>query len=248
MKRRFGVMAVVVLGLVTACGGGEEELAFPVETADDAAHEALLAVDELPGEGWEVTAEDDFGDDGDSFVDAMDGVPECEPILELDGLADALSGGDDDAAGRAQVEFTRADETALLPETMELQVTIQESVARIQEPWELMRDAVESGDLGDCMVEALPKAVLQDAPPGLEVTVDEREPSAEVPDGGVAIGFDVAIAADGLEANMAIELYLWPRGNAGVTANFGGPAETLDAGTIETVLEDFADAVAAAEG
>src|SRR5690606_32292612 len=92
MKLVTGLAAVLVL-LAVACGGDDDDadtstVVIPAADADRVAHEALITVEALPGDGWQVVEEDVFGDDsdGDDFLAMLEGTPECETLENLSTL------------------------------------------------------------------------------------------------------------------------------------------------------------------
>jgi hypothetical protein len=76
-------------------------------------------------------------------------------------------------------------------------------------------------------------------PDGVEVDVSTREPSVGAPNDGAAMAFDMKVTIGAIELPMAIELYMWPYGNAGVTATFAGTQEALDEELIGSTLNAF---------
>ncbi len=227
--------------------GVDDDVFFAVDRADALAHAAILDATELPGAGWEQTAIDDFddGEDDLAFEEAMAGEPACATMEALSGFGGFFGSSDEDEelpAGRAQVEFENATIDPMLPAAIELEVEIEETVAEIQGGWGLAKELIGGDDFGACMLAILPKAFADaDMPEGVELNVALRDNSSAAPNDGVAMGFDMDMSLGALELQMAMEMYMWPRGNAGVTAMFLGTPDTLDAGLVGNTLAALDD-------
>ena len=62
------------------------------------------------------------------------------------------------------------------------------------------------------------------------------------------MAFDVHMNISGIELDMAMEMYLWPYGNAAVTVSFMGAPDDINAGltgpTLDAVVEKLQAAAA----
>lgn len=243
------LFAVFVVGTLAACGdsdgdtqGPVPDALFAVEDAEALAHAAMLDSADLPGDGWEVTAMDDFDDEDDGeFEEAMQNEPACSTISALSGLGGIFEDDDDELpAGRAKVEFENATLDPRLPVGIKFEVEIEETVSEVQAGWGLAQEVIESEDFGACMLAVLPTAFAgEDMPEGTEIDVSLRDPSASAPNEGASMGFDMDIAVGTVQLELAIEMYMWPYGNAGISALFLGSRDALDSELIDSTLVAF---------
>lgn len=261
---RVGLVGLMLLAGLSACGTDYDELVaeetsdtsmdagqsasrdvlFAADDADTLAHAALLDAADL-GPGWEVIGRDQFDDDDSDFEAAMVDEPACATLAALDGL-DGLGAffGDGDEeelpAGRANIEMEHPTPDSNLPTTVELSVEIEETVGEILGGWGLAQELMSSDDFAECMLAVMPKSFAEsDMPEGMTVDVSLRELSAPAPNDGVTMGFDLDMAVGAIELNMAMEMYMWPYGNAGVMAMFIGDQVNLDTDLIGSTLSAF---------
>lgn len=249
-KLRFGSVGVLVLAAASACGGEdsgeggglETEVFFSIDAADAAAHEALPVPADL-GTGWEVVSRDEFDEDtdGEDFAALMEGEPACSTMSALAGLGGLFGSSDDEIpAGRANVEMVWSSPDAQLPSNAEFEVEIEETVAEVQGSWTLVKELIGSEDFEGCMLAVFPKALAEeDLPEGATVDVSTRAPSAQAPNNGATIAYDIGMDLGALQFDMAMEMYMWPVGNAAVTAMFVGGQDSVDAELTEPTLAAF---------
>ena len=247
---RFGYIWVLVLAAASACGGedageggGEEtEVFFSIDAADALAHEALPVPSDL-GTGWEVVNRDQFDEDTDreDFAALIEGEPACSTMSALAGLGGLFGSSDDEMpAGRANVEMVWSSPDAQLPSNAEFEVEIEETVAEVQGSWKLVKELIGSEDFEGCMLAVFPKAFAEeDMPEGVTVDVSTRAPSAQAPNNGATMAYDIAMDLGAFQFDMGMEMYLWPVGNAAVTAMFVGEQDSVGADLIEPTLAAF---------
>ena len=261
MKRTLPILCAVLCAFAfAACSGGDDggasdavAIFFAPANADALAHAALPAVADLPGSGWEITAQDDFGEDDDDDLDFETFAatePACAQLSGLANLGGIFGGGEDDEpAGRAQIEFENAMTESLLPSSIEVEVEIEETVAEVEGAWTLVKDLMESDETEACMLAVFDTMFGELAEQDIEVEVMAAEASSDAPNNGATMAFDIHMDISGIELDMAMEIYFWPYGNAALTVSFLGTPDTLDADTTGPTLDAVAEKLkAASEG
>jgi hypothetical protein len=245
MKRSLGLVVAATLG-TTACSMlGQETtepraMFFDPARADEIAAGALLDPRDLSGGGWEVTAENDFDDEDDpSFDAAIEAEPRC---AGLEGLETLFGDDGDDAppVGRAQRELSRVEESMLLPTSVQVEIEIFQTVAEVQGSWNLVRGLMEGDTFQECMRAMFAIAFTQGftedgGPQGVSVDVRPRETAAPV-ENGMAIAYDIAADLAGLEVALAMEMHMWPRGNAGVSVMFFATQDAFDTALVASAV------------
>jgi hypothetical protein len=253
----IAVILALVAMFAAACGGDGDDireqaaanLTIPADRADAVAHAALPAVADLPGSGWEVIGQDEFGSGDNAFLEFIQGNPECETLENLAALEDVFGGGEDDdetPAGRAQVEFEQQDPDGLLPASVEVEVEIDQSSAGSRAEFSIVKALFESDDTSNCLISVLNSQFSETGPTGLQIEISKAEGSAEAPQNGARMAFDVQMSFAGIELPLAMQLYFWPYGNANVQALFLGTKETLTADLVGGVLETVDEKLQAA--
>ncbi|MEZ4503807.1 MAG: hypothetical protein R3C39_14390 [Dehalococcoidia bacterium] len=242
--------ALAAAAIVLGCTGDSADEpsvdltpAFDPQSADAAAHDALLAAADLPGSGWEVTARDDFEDGDFDFEAAMSGVEACASMEQLAAFGSMFGEDSSDQAeyvGHAQIEFTRVDVGFDLPDTVEVEIAVNATVTETRAGWSLVKTMIESDEFSGCMVAALQQAFHDDPEmEGMTVRV-EAVPASELPaapnDGaGFAMTMQIGIAP--ISFDMGLHMYTWPHSNGEITVTFTGPAEHLTDDYVRDVLE-----------
>jgi hypothetical protein len=243
---RASVALAASLGLVAmACdGGGGDDPAFDPEGGDQVAAAALPDAQDMPGEGWEVTDESsgpEEEDAGPSFEEIAGDEPECDHITQLGALGALFSdAGDDEATvGVASRDLAQSNSDLVIPTSVSFEVEILETVGDAQDGWDVAKEIFEDDRTGTCFEAIFPELIAneEDAPEGIKYTLTAREPSTEAPNNGAGMAFDLALEYRGAEFTAALELYLWPYSNAGVTITFIGTPDNIDAELIDAVLE-----------
>ncbi len=81
-----------------------------------------------------------------------------------------------------------------------------------------------------------------------DIKVDIRavEASSDAPSDGATMAFDLHLDISGLELDLAMEMYLWPYGNAKVTATFLGTPDAINAALTGPTLDAIVDKLKAA--
>ena len=224
-----------------AQGGGDSEVTVQIaaEDADRVAHEALPTLEDLPGENWQILGEDVFSEDDDSFLEFIEGTPECETLENLAALEGVFGGADPDEevpAGRAQIEFEQQDPDELIAPNIEVEVEIDESMAGSRAEFTIVRELFQSEETSQCLVTVLNNQFAETGTGGLEVEVREGTGSADSPQDGALMAFDIDMSIAGIDLAMAMELYFWAYGNANVQVMFLGTNETLTEDLVQGVL------------
>lgn len=139
MRRPAAILVVLTLLFAGACGDDSTDAEDPVgsgedttapssggdATSEDALHDKLLTVDDLP-EGWTVdpSADDDSGDDdSDSSEDDDETTPDCLKAAE----------GDDSSTASADADFIKGEDFPSLSESLDVYPhdTIEDELATV---------------------------------------------------------------------------------------------------------------------
>lgn len=253
--RLLGTISVALALLAASCGGdddiGDGALAFiDPANAGEAARVALPAVEDLPGEGWEVITRDDFGggDDPNEFLRLIEDRQECQTLNNLATLQDIFGGSDaGEPAGRAQIEFEQASSDQLLPTSLEVEVEVADTVSEVQGSWALVRELFESDETAACFVAVFNGLFTEQlGESGIELDVESVEGSAVAPQDGATLAFQIDMSLAGIELDLMMQMYFWPYGNASAQAFFFGPTEVVDTELVGTVLEIIENKLSAA--
>jgi hypothetical protein len=182
-------------------------------------------------------------------VEVVEVLPFLELVVEHLGVIDDHAGigglfgnsdGGEMPAGRANVQMVSAPPDAALPIEAEFEVEIEETVAEVQGGWNLVKELIGGEDFEDCMLAVMPKAfAAEDLPDGASIEITSREPSAQAPNDGVTMSFDIGMDLGAVQFDMAVEMYMWPYGNAKVTAMFAGDQGALSADLVGPSLTAF---------
>lgn len=244
------LMGVMALAGVSACGGGDggggsgedAGVFFALDDADALAHDALPVPSDLEAD-WEVTNRDQFDDSSDDadFEALMASESACSTMSALAGMGGFFGdSGEEVPAGRANVEMTSMSPDALVPSQAEFEVEIEETVAEVQGGWKLVRELMGSDDFDQCMLAVMTKAfAAEDMPEGASVDITSRNPSSQAPNNGVTMAYDINMDLGAIQLDMALELYMWPYGNAKVMALFVGDQDALSADLTDSALATF---------
>jgi hypothetical protein len=223
-------------GATTGSGG----VVIAEEDADRVAHEGLPAVEDLPGAGWVVTAEDEFDSGGSaSFLEFIEGNPECATLENLTAL-ESVFGADEEEEppiGQAQREFEQQDPQALIPTNIEVTIEVDESASGSQGAFGLVKELFESDETANCIISVLNEQFMETGPAGVQIDVSKGSGSASPPQSGATMAFDIDMSVSGIELSMAMEMYFWPYGNATVQALFLGTNDTLTSDLVGGVLQ-----------
>jgi len=230
---RLAAMAVVAAGVaaVVACGGSGNP-AFDPKKADALAHTALITTDELPGKGWAVTATDDFADD--EKLSATADTSACKAVDGKTPEMDRLS--TKNREGRAKVSLEQeAGAEDVFPVSIDESISIFSSNSAPSEAMKIFREVVSGRDFRTCMSDMMKAAVGSGS--GVEVKLSDAKASRPAPEGGLATAFRIDISAQDEKASMQFEIYIWQFENAGISLQFTGPADKVDAKLVASVLD-----------
>jgi len=246
MKRLLLATVAPFAALAIACGGGDadedEGAFFELSTAEDAAQAAMLVPGDLPGTGWEITAEDEEGGDNFDFVEAAKDEPSCSTFNDLSALSDmgGLFGSTDEdkSAGWSQVELTRAAAGAVLPTSVEMEFEVAPTVADVQGSWKLVKDFFSSRDLQNCIANVV-TTMFEDqfSGSGIQLKLEPSQASGTPPQDGASMAFLMTMniaQVSTIEAQM--EMYFWPYANAKVSAMVMGMKTDVTKTLVDDVL------------
>jgi len=225
------VTFVAAAGALAACGGSSSP-AFDPKKADALAHTALITTDELPGNGWSVTATDDFQDD-EKLSDSAD-TSACKAVDAKSTESDRVSMKDRE--GRAKVSLEQeAGASDVFPVTVDESISIFSSSSAPDAAMKIFREVVSGRDFRTCISDAMKASVGSDS--GVEVKLVDAKASQPAPEGGLATAFRIDISAGSEKASMQLEFYIWRYENAGVSLQFSGAPEKLDAKLVGGALD-----------
>jgi hypothetical protein len=265
MRRTLPILLLTLLAFaLAACGGDDDDggaskaldIFFAPENADALAHASLPDASDLPDGAWEVTAQDDFGenDQGLDFAAFAASEPACAQMSALANVG-GIFGSDEEElpAGRAKIEFENAQSEGLLPDSVEVEVEIEETVSEVEGAWDLVKEIFESDETEACMLAVFNEAFGEAAQGGdLEIEVAARDASSTAPNNGASMAFDINMDLAGIELDLSMEMYLWPYGNAKVTVQFMGSQESLNSDltgpTLDAIVDKLDSAAAVSEG
>lgn len=266
ITRAFAAVAAVSMLVAVGCGGDSKDPSTPGGDSQailrlfdpaggDAAARALLPeLTDLPGEGWEETARDQFDDEGSDEEDPFQQLPSCEHLNELDGAGlGGLFGGageDDDAppAGRAQVEFSRTVQGGILPTTVEVETEITETVAETQAGWSIARSILTSDETKRCFEDLFAMAFAEEGESSqFGVEMSSLEPLATAPHDGVSLAFGMKMSSNGVQLlDARFEMHMWPYSNAGISVVIFSETEAATSEFVSQVLSTVDSKVEAA--
>lgn len=268
--RRLGIVVAAAVAIsLAACGGGSatkggkandsdgknpsaaSQVFFPVDQADKLAHQAMPSVSDLPGPGWELTAQDEFDDDesDDSFDQTLANDPACAQLKALDSFGGAFGSSSDEKppAGRARVEFANSVARSQIPTSVEVEAEIERTISEVEGAWGLVKDLLNGEQMQQCMLAAFRSAFADSSElAGVEADISPRKVSAAAPRDGATMGFDIHLRVAGITMDMALEMYIWPYGNASATVMFIGVPDEINSQLTEPVLRVVDDKFAAA--
>jgi hypothetical protein len=259
MRRTLPILCLTLLAfVVAACGGDDDggsskalDIFFAPENADALAHASLPAAADLPGDGWQITAQDDFSSSSDNdfdFAAFAETEPSCSGVSALSAAGGILGDDSDEPAGKAKVEFENASTGAPLPNSIEVEVKIEDTVEEVDQAWDTVKGLFESDDTETCMLAVFNEVFGQLADQDIKVDVTPVEASSDAPNDGASMAFNLHLNAAGQELDLAMEMYLWPYGNAKVSAQFMGTPDTLNAEVTGPTLDAVATKLEAAAG
>ncbi len=215
------------------------DLLFDPAKGDELAHAALITEGDLPGAGWSIMEEDEFGDGAFGNIDPS--LTECESTIafgeEVDQQAEPAR------AGRAERGFGRdpaPDDRLAIGLDLSMSVSVFEDEETPSGLLEQYRDFISSGDLPGCF-QALFDSEL--AAEGGSAVVTSFEPETGVPADGIAFGLQVDIDLQGRQGVIVYEVFLWRAGNAGAEISISGAGAQIDAALAEGALSAAVDAL-----
>jgi hypothetical protein len=224
----------------TGATTGSSAVVIEAADADRVAHAGLPTVDDLPGGNWVLIAEDDF-DSGSSagFLEFIEGNPACATLENLATLESVFGSDEQDVppTGRAQREFERQSNDALIPTSIEVEIEIEESSSNSQGAFALVRELFQSDETADCIISVLNEQFVETGPAGIQIEISKGSVSASPPQNGATMAFDMDMSFAGIEISMGMQLYFWLYGNATVQALFLGTEDTLTADLVGDVLQ-----------
>lgn len=227
--------AFASLALFAAACGSDDKLTYDPENADEIAHDAVLSESDLRDFDMELVAEDEFDEEELSFGD----TETCQEIEKS--IADVRDNVEEKREGRAKNDF-EVDNGAGISFSVSSTVSIFSEEKVVTDTFKAYRKVIEGDDLEDCFRE-----IFEEQANGADVEIKTVDPSANVPSGGASRGFTITLSIQGQSITVATEVYVWARGNAGITLTFTGTEDDFDEDTIETIVKAQVDNLEDAE-
>jgi hypothetical protein len=228
---RWSVLLLPVLAASAffACGGSEDKI--NEDEAEDIAEDALLRESDLPGNGWQETARDEFDDD-----DEDGGFPDtdaCEALNDL--ISETDDEDDDDEFAKTNVTFSReARSQAEVPFEVEAEIIVHEGTSSGDDLAEQFEEILDGADFDDCMEEFIAQTA-EDA--GGTGQYRRREPSVDAPDGGAALAFGFVIEIQNVRVEAVGEMYFWNEKHVESQLFLFGPPALFNEDLVEDVLD-----------
>lgn len=218
-----------VLALAPACGDDDSssstgKVTLDPKRGDELAHLAIFPVTDLPGSGWEMTRDDEFNDDAP--------LPETGPCANVKAKSDeakALSRAD--RVGRAERQYSRDSESGITTD-VDVEVSVFATVKTVTETFELAKEVFTGSDFLACVLDTYTEAVNE----GVKLEVRESKLFADAPPGGIGRAVDVNLELGAENAQIHLETYLWPFGNAGVQVTLSGDSNDFTAEITKAAL------------
>jgi hypothetical protein len=236
-----GTGSTAATGATGATGTTTDSGGVVIEAADagTVAHAGLPAVEDLPGSGWVVTAEDEFDSGGGAeFLAFIEGNPDCATLENLTALQGVFGGDaeDEEPLGQAKREFEQQGSTQLIAPTIEVSIEVEESSSGSQAAFGIVRELFQSDETANCIISVLNEQFVETGPAGVEIEVTKGTGVTAPPQNGATMAFDMEISF-GIDVSMSMQMFFWPYGNATVQALFLGTKESLTNELVSGVLE-----------
>lgn len=224
----FGLaLTFVALWASAACGGGDDlsqKITLDPKRADELTHATLLAATDLPGDGWSVSADDQFDDSGPTAK-----TPACDAIRQQKEVSENLSGPE--RAGRAKRAYSRSGK-ADISVSVELEVAAFNTGKVVSGSIDDMKKALAGQEFIDCLRDS----ILADLPSGAKADVRESKVQGSAPNDGFSRAADVAMEVNGQKLQVHVETYAWAYGNVEMQVTISGESTSLPAELARAVL------------
>ena len=245
MKSQTGAsFSLIVPSLIAAmafalasCAKSSSAPFFDPGKADASAHAALVQARDIYGSGWEVTAQDKFDDTaGASFEQVALSIPQCSDLLSLSIFGEQT---EDRSVGRAKIEIRRSRAGALLPSSIDEEISIKPTVVEVQGGWEIAKSLLQSDEGKACMARAFKAGFQQGAGNrGIEVIVEPIPAAMVAPHNGAYLGFKLSIRIGRSPSfDGVLHTFLWQYANAEVTAIFAGSDSDLTNSRVTSIIK-----------
>jgi hypothetical protein len=192
--------------------------------------------EDLPGTGWEVVAEDEFGDGG--WPEGL--TTECQAVADA---IDNVAADAGEPLGKAQREIHRRSSADAIPLQVNVSVGIYETDSVVERGYWDMQSLIDRADFLDCLGEVLTRA-NSDAEPGATFDFQGDPASVAAPRNGIEYAAEGGAAVEGRRIAMRLEFFGWQVGNAQVAVSVWGPPDDFTASFVRSVLREIDLAVA----
>lgn len=255
-----GILAGITL---LACGGGdsdEDAIFFEHDKAPATVRAAMPQPADLPGGGWRITAEDDFGDESGSgespFEALMKTEPACRNLSDLSALSQlgGIFGGGDPEEGdpyvaRAQVELEQSNPAVPVAPRLEVELEVMPTVEETTSSWTIFKSLMEADSTKACIA-AMVNTMFDEqmAQSGLELKFEPVATSARPPRDSVGMSFAMTISMPQvISVDVMMHMYFWSYGNGKVSVMMMGPEEDMTTAFVTEILEAVDAKIVAAE-
>jgi hypothetical protein len=221
---------ITAFGLLLAgCGGGDdsepEQARFDPERGEALAHAALIQASDLPGSGWQVTANDEKEVDDQS--------PDTESCKQVKQYQNDVKADEAKArVARAQREIARAVQGAALPTGVEIEIEVYEDSALIKNHLERASGMVDNGVYSKCLTDLMDEVYRSG---GLTGTTKTVSASAAAPRDGFAFAAEGEVS--GVPISLRFENYGWLDGNAKIRVSVSGTKAEVTPELVKATLE-----------
>jgi hypothetical protein len=241
MSARYLLLTCSALVTFAAVACDDEPSAtFDPERADELAHQMMLEPEDLPGQGWTVTAEDEFDDEDETDNDQLS--EDCRAMGEE---FDAIDEERGEALGRAGRDFEH-DSQSGFPISIFMDAEIYETDEVVQDAQDAAEEIAERDVFADCLLEVFGLSAAEDED-GLSFEVEASSASTSAPEGGYSTAVAGDVVVEGQRVPFRFEIYEWAYGNAQLSVGFVGDPDDLTENRLMGVLDDVQAKVEAAE-
>lgn len=230
----IAALALVTIGAV-GCSSKPAKLQFDPKTADSLAHNALIPISTLPGDGWKLTNLDPKEADQPA-VDSAN----CKQVNANQDQNKAF-----DAkyrAARAKEEITRPVAKVPLPTTVDVEIDIYKRTSGLVSHLKDVRKLTDGGTYINCFSDLINDAFKSTSFTAITKSVT---PTMPAPDNGFAFAAESQVS--GLDTPLRFENYGWLAGNAKVAVSLSGSKDQITPELVKAAIEKTKTALASAK-
>ena len=198
---------------------------YDVELADFASHLMVLSPEELPGDGWDVTATDEFDDSTDNIPNTQ----ACkDSALKAKSLEDKIAAS---RAGRAKTELTQ-NVSDKGPTQIDSSADVYKSADALKGFVDANKVIYQSSAFKDCFLATLKSAANDDG-----VTVKAVDTSSSAPSNGFGVAFEANLPS--IKSTMRFEFYGWSDDNGLFSVTVTGDPSQVKSSLMDQALQSM---------